>query len=154
MRWLAPAGHLGELRITGPDHAVAAFRCILQADAGGQLLVALVLDQSQRLRGTCMTTRAAEEASSWLWESVLPAIPDDGPTAIVLIASRPDGSTVPTPDEVAAWREATELSTCHGVALLDLLIVSGQRWRSLSLLSDSTARNTDSRPRRAPGLGS
>lgn len=154
MGYLLPAGQLGALRVTSPDHAAAAFQRILQGDAGRQRLVALVLDRSQRVRGTCMTTRPVEAASNWLDESVLPAIPDDGPTAIVLASSRPDGSTVPRPDEIAAWRDAAELCGCHGVVLLDLVIVSGHRWRSLSLLNDSAKRNTDSRPQQAPGLGS
>jgi hypothetical protein len=127
-----PANGLGERRVTGPDQAVAAFRCLVHGELDRPLLSTLVLDRWQRLRGVYTTAGGAEEAADWLRDRVLPALPHPGPSAAVLVVSRPGGSTLPQPGEAAALRDAAGQCRSHGVVLLDVLIVSGHRWRSLS----------------------
>lgn len=127
-----PANGLGERRVTGPDQAVAAFRCLVHGEADRPLLGTLVLDRWQRLCGVYTTAGGAEETADWLRDSVLPALHHPGPRAAVLVMSRPGGSTVPRPGETVASRDAAEQCRSHGVVLLDVLIVSGHRWRSLS----------------------
>jgi hypothetical protein len=128
----SPADGLAEHRVTGPDQALAAFRCLARADGVGDMLAALVLDRWQRICRLCVTPGGAEEVADWLRDRVLPAIPRHVPSAVVLIVSRPGDSTVPGSFELAAWRGATGMCRPHGVVLLDVLIVSGHRWRSLS----------------------
>lgn len=127
-----PADDLGERRVTGPDQAVAAFRCLVDGELGYPLLATLVLDRWQRVCGVSTTAGSAEDAADWLRDRVLPALPQPDPSAAVLVASRPGGSTLPRPSEAAALREAAVQCRSHGVVLLDVLILSGHRWRSLS----------------------
>jgi hypothetical protein len=127
-----PANGLGERRVTGPDQAVAAFRRLVHGEVERSLLGALVLDRWQCLCGVYTTDGGAEEAADWLRDGVLPALPYPGPRAAVLVVSRPGGSTLPRPGEAAALRDAAEQCRANGVVLLDVLIVSGHRWRSLS----------------------
>jgi hypothetical protein len=124
---------LCERPVTGPDQAVAAFRCLVNCEPDRPLLAILVLDRWQRLCGVFATAGGAQESADWLRDSVLPALPHHpGPNAAFLVVSRPGGSTLQRSGEAAAWRDAAEQCRAHGVVLLDVLIVSGHRWRSLS----------------------
>jgi DNA repair protein RadC len=129
----SPASNLSDLRVTGPEQAMAAFRYLAQADAGRASLAALVLDQSQRVcSASIATTHSIADALNWLSDFVLAGTSDASPRAVVLVVNRPGGSTVPGLCELTVWRDATYLCRSRGVILLDVLIVSGHRWRSLA----------------------
>jgi len=96
------------------------------------VLATLVLDPWQRLCGVYTTAGGAEDAADWLRDRILAPFPHRVPSAAVLVVSRPGGSTLLQPGEAAALQNAAKQYRAHGIALLDVLILSGHRWRSLS----------------------
>jgi DNA repair protein RadC len=125
-------GKIVDIRMTGPEWAKMAFDGVVESVAEGDLLTVFVLDHDQHPRYVAVEVGGLEKAEHWMRSFVLPLVSEVGAPAVVLVVNRPGGLTLPEPADLPVWQELRR--TCLGakVKLLDLLILSEHRWRSMA----------------------
>jgi DNA repair protein RadC len=99
-------------------------------------LAVLILDPSQQVCAVRTSASSLLDAAKWLDDCILADPLAASRRGLVLLVNRPGGSTVPTPCDLAASQDARAVCRSRGVLLLDVLIVSGHRWRSLAETCD------------------
>ena len=120
-----------ELRVRGPEEALSAIR-MSGLDPSSEHLAVICLQPDQRV--ALVVDIEGNRSKGWadsLEHVLVNAIPADG-TSIVLVSCRVRGPTLPRSDELDAWRRLRSSLGEADIPLLDWLIVSGDRWRSLA----------------------
>lgn len=114
-------------RVAGPDDAVMAVGWAV--DVGRTATVFLLLDAGRhvtdvRVLGGLLATENLDRA--------IEVLRGRRESSIVVAAVSPGRPTLPSADEREAWRRLRWRCADGGVRVLDCLIISGHRWRSLA----------------------
>lgn len=119
--------------LRGPDDAVVALRLAV-GEPDGELIAALVCDARHQLVSAPVFEGAPFDAASQVLSVLLEAVEGMVLPGIVLALYR-RGGTYLTPHELVALERLFERCDYEEADLLDVLIMSGHRWRSVAELA-------------------
>jgi hypothetical protein len=126
----------------GPDDAMAALR-ISVGEVDGELIAALVCDADHRLLTAPIFEGAPLDGAPKVLSILLQAVEGMVLPGIVLAVYRPGDSTYVTPDELELLEDLFDQCDGTDADLLDVFIVSGHRWRSITELAGRDPRGDD-----------
>lgn len=118
-------------RLEGPDDAVAVLRLSARSDAR-EAIVVLVCDEDRRVLLALEVTATPVQGVARVAGCVVAALPEAMSASLVVGLFRGAGSTFLDGGELAAVEDLGSRCETVGLTLLDVIVVSGHRWRSLA----------------------
>jgi DNA repair protein RadC len=116
--------------VMGPADAMAVLRAS-NLDENREALAVICLDPDRYVRAILVIAGAPTDESWSGLDHVLRCALAGRARGVVFASLRPGSTTLPRRGDVEMWRSMGSALASGGVPLLDWLIVSGRRWRSL-----------------------
>jgi DNA repair protein RadC len=124
-------------RISGPEDVRSALRLSMGLDTG-EVVAVLLCDVDQNLMVVLPCEGATATDAARVVDAVVRAAAGTDVKALVVVVLRPAGSIDLTPDETSVLAGLRTRCRRAGLRLLDVVVMSGERWRSVADVAYAT----------------